>query len=318
MEETAPPARSGYEPKSKKGTWRKVKQYRVLLLMLVPGMLYYLVFHYLPMYGVILAFKDFKITRGIIDSPWVGFEVFEKVFADGYFYTVLQNTLVISVYKLVFGFPVPIFFALLLSEISSMRFKKVVQTVSYLPHFISWVVLAGIFFTMFSLEGPINTVMQWFGMEPILYLADDRYFRTILVVTSIFQGFGWGSIIYFAAISGIDPQMYEAAVIDGAGRFKRMFYISIPMLAPVIAIMLILSMSGILDAGFDQIFNMYNPRVMEVSDIIDTYVYRKGLVEMNYSYATAVGLFKSLVALILIISVNRIVKLVGGRDHALW
>ncbi|WP_339224117.1 ABC transporter permease subunit [Paenibacillus sp. FSL W7-1279] len=318
MEETAPPARSGYEQKSKKGTWRKVKQYRVLLLMLVPGMLYYLVFHYLPMYGVILAFKDFKITRGIIDSPWVGFEVFEKVFADGYFYTVLQNTLVISVYKLVFGFPVPIFFALLLSEISSMRFKKVVQTVSYLPHFISWVVLAGIFFTMFSLEGPINTVMQWFGMEPILYLADDRYFRTILVVTSIFQGFGWGSIIYFAAISGIDPQMYEAAVIDGAGRFKRMFYISIPMLAPVIAIMLILSMSGILDAGFDQIFNMYNPRVMEVSDIIDTYVYRKGLVEMNYSYATAVGLFKSLVALILIISVNRIVKLVGGRDHALW
>ncbi|MBT2764970.1 ABC transporter permease subunit [Paenibacillus sp. ISL-20] len=318
MEETAPPVRSGYEQKNKKDTWRKVKQYRVLLLMLVPGMLYYLVFHYLPMYGVILAFKDFKITRGIIDSPWVGFEVFEKVFADGYFYTVLENTLVISVYKLVFGFPVPIFFALLLSEISSMRFKKVVQTVSYLPHFISWVVLAGVFFTMFSLEGPINTVMQWFGMEPILYLADDRYFRTILVVTSIFQGFGWGSIIYFAAISGIDPQMYEAAVIDGAGRFKRMFYISIPMLAPVIAIMLILSMSGILDAGFDQIFNMYNPRVMEVSDIIDTYVYRKGLVEMNYSYATAVGLFKSLVALVLIISVNRIVKLVGGRDHALW
>ncbi|WP_235440140.1 ABC transporter permease subunit [Paenibacillus sp. DMB20] len=149
-------------------------------------------------------------------------------------------------------------------------------------------------------------------------MADDRYFRSILVLTSIFQGFGWGSIIYFAAISSIDPQMYEAAVIDGAGRFKRMFYISIPMLVPVIAIMLILSMSGILDAGFDQIFNMYNPRVMNVSDIIDTYVYRKGLVEMNYSYATAVGLFKSIIALILIIGVNRLVKMIGGRDHALW
>lgn len=297
---------------------KKYKQYRVLLIMMIPAIIYYIIFHYLPMIGVLLAFKDFKITQGILGSPWAGLQHFEKIIHDSYFYTVLKNTIVISLYKLVFGFPVPIVFALLLSEISNLKFKKVVQTVSYLPHFISWVVLAGIFFTIFSLDGPINAIVKLFGGDPMLYLADDRYFRTILVVTSIFQGFGWGSIIYFAAISGIDPQLYEAAVIDGAGRFKRMIYISIPMLVPIIAIMLILSMSGILDAGFDQIFNMYNAKVYNVSDIIDTYVYRKGLIELNYSYATAVGLFKSVVALLLIIAVNRIVKWIGGKEHAIW
>lgn len=297
---------------------KKIKQYRVLLIMLIPAMIYYIIFHYLPMYGVLLAFKDFKITEGIIGSPWAGLRHFEKIMNDTYFFTVLKNTIVISLYKLVFGFPVPIIFALLLSEVSNVKFKKMVQTVSYLPHFISWVVLAGIFFTLFSLDGPINGIVKMFGGDPMLFLADDRYFRTILVVTSIFQGFGWGSIIYFAAISSIDPQLYEAAVLDGAGRFKRMVYISIPMLAPVIAIMLILSMSGILDAGFDQIFNMYNVKVYNVSDIIDTYVYRKGLIEMNYSYATAVGLFKSVVALILIVIVNQIVKWIGGKEHAIW
>ncbi|MFD0713058.1 ABC transporter permease [Paenibacillus sp. GCM10027626] len=297
---------------------KKYKQYRVLLLMMIPAIVYYIIFHYLPMYGVLLAFKDFKITQGILHSPWAGFEHFSKIIDDSYFYTVLENTIIISLYKLIFGFPVPILFALLLSEVASLKFKKVVQTVSYLPHFISWVVMAGIFFTLFSLDGPINAIIKLFGGDPLLFLADDRYFRSILVVTSIFQGFGWGSIIYFAAISNIDPQLYEAAIIDGAGRFKRMFYISIPMLVPVIAIMLILSMSGILDAGFDQIFNMYNVKVYNVADIIDTYVYRKGLVEMNYSYATAVGLFKSVVALVLIIVVNRIVKWIGGKEHALW
>ncbi|UVI33169.1 ABC transporter permease [Paenibacillus spongiae] len=297
---------------------KKWKQYRVLFIMLIPGMIYYLIFHYIPMYGVVLAFKDYRLLEGIMASPWVGFQHFESLFSDPYFYSVLKNTIIISFYKLIFGFPIPILFALLLSEIMSTKFKKVVQTVSYLPHFISWVVFAGIFFTIFSLEGPINSIVQAFGGDAVLFLADDRYFRTILVITSIYQGFGWGSIIYFAAISNIDSQLYEAAIIDGAGRFKRMFYISIPMLLPVISIMLILSMSGVLDAGFDQIFNMYNTQVYSVADIIDTYVYRQGLVEMNYSTATAVGLFKSLVALILIIVVNSIVKLMGQKDHALW
>ncbi|MEC0175116.1 ABC transporter permease subunit [Paenibacillus favisporus] len=301
-----------------KDTRKKIKQYRVLLLMMVPAVIYYIIFNYAPMYGVLLAFKDFKITQGILGSPWVGFKHFEMIFEDPYFYTVLRNTLMISVYKLLFGFPVPILFALMLSEITSTKFKRVVQTVSYLPHFISWVVLGGIFFTIFSLDGPVNMIVHLLGGEKALFLADERYFRTILVVTSIFQGFGWGSIIYFAALSNIDPQLHEAAVMDGAGRFQRMFYISIPMLAPVIAIMLILSMSGILDAGFDQIFNMYNVKVYNVADIIDTYVYRKGLVEMDYSYATAVGLFKSVIALLLIVTVNTVVKRLGGKEHALW
>lgn len=294
------------------------KQHRTLLLMLTPGLIYFFVFHYVPMYGATLAFKDFKMIEGILGSPWVGFQHFEKAFSDPYFFKVLRNTVIISFYKLIFGFPVPILFALLLNEITNLRFKKLVQTVSYLPHFISWIILAGIFISVFSLEGPVNLVMKLFGGDPILFMADERYFRTVLIVTSIFQGFGWGSIIYFAALSSIDPQLYEAAIIDGAGKFKRIVYITIPLLVPVISIMLILSMAGILDAGFDQIFNMYNPKVYEVSDILDTYVYRKGLIEMSYSYSTAVGLFKSAVALVMIVAVNRIVKVMGGKEYALW
>lgn len=297
---------------------RKIKGYQVLYFMLVPGLLYFILFHYVPIYGVVLAFKNFKIMQGIIASPWVGFEHFQKVFADPNFYRVLNNTLLISLYKIVFAFPIPIVFALLLSEITRERFKRLVQTISYLPHFMSWVILAGIFISIFSLNGPVNAIVKLFGGDPVLFMADDRYFRSILVITDIYQGFGWGSIVYFAAIAGIDPQLQEAAIMDGANRFKRMIYITLPMLLPVISIMLILRMAHVLDAGFDQIFNMYNPKVYGVSDILDTFVYRKGLLETNYSYATAVGLFKSVVALVLIVLVNKAVHMMGGKDHTLW
>jgi putative aldouronate transport system permease protein len=297
---------------------RKIKGYQVLYIMLLPGLLYFILFHYVPIYGVVLAFKNFKIMQGIIASPWVGFEHFQKVFADPNFYRVLNNTLIISLYKIVFAFPIPIIFALLLSEITRERFKRLVQTISYLPHFMSWVILAGIFISIFSLNGPVNAMVKLFGGDPVLFMADDRYFRSILVITDIYQGFGWGSIVYFAAIAGIDPQLQEAAIMDGANRFKRMIYITLPMLLPVISIMLILRMAHVLDAGFDQIFNMYNPKVYGVSDILDTFVYRKGLLETNYSYATAVGLFKSVVALVLIVLVNKAVHMMGGKDHTLW
>ncbi len=287
-------------------------------LMVVPALLLIIVFQYIPMYGVLLGFQDYSLFKGFLDSPWVGLKHFEAFFNDPDFNRVIRNTIVISFLKFFIGFPAPIILALMLNEVSKLAFKRVIQTVSYLPHFMSWVVLGGIFFTVFSLEGPVNSIVKLLGGDPVLFLADDRYFRSILVATSIYQGFGWGSIIYFAAITNIDPQLHEAAIMDGAGRFQRMIRISIPMLAPVIAIMLILSMSGILDAGFDQIFNMYNVKVYRVADIIDTYVYRKGLLEMNYSYATAVGLFKSAVALVLIVVVNQVVKRLGGRDHALW
>ncbi|MZQ80903.1 ABC transporter permease subunit [Paenibacillus sp. 5J-6] len=297
---------------------RKLKGYQVLYFMLLPGLLYFILFHYVPIYGVVLAFKNFKIMQGILASPWVGFEHFQKVFADPNFYRVLNNTLIISLYKIVFAFPIPIIFALLLSEITRERFKRLVQTISYLPHFMSWVILAGIFISIFSLNGPVNAIVKLFGGDPVLFMADDRYFRSILVMTDIYQGFGWGSIVYFAAIAGIDPQLQEAAIMDGANRFKRMIYITLPMLLPVISIMLILRMAHVLDAGFDQIFNMYNPKVYGVSDILDTFVYRKGLLETNYSYATAVGLFKSVVALVLIVLVNKAVHMMGGKDHTLW
>lgn len=297
---------------------RKIKSYQVLYFMLLPGLLYFIVFHYIPIYGVVLAFKNFKIMQGIMASPWVGLDHFHKVFADPNFYRVLNNTLLISLYKIVFAFPIPIIFALLLSEITRERFKKLVQTISYLPHFMSWVILAGIFISIFSLNGPVNAIVKLFGADPVLFMADDRYFRTILVITDIYQGFGWGSIVYFAAIAGIDPQLQEAAIMDGANRVKRMLYITLPMLLPVISIMLILRMAHVLDAGFDQIFNMYNPKVYGVSDILDTFVYRKGLLETNYSYATAVGLFKSVVALVLIVLVNKAIHMMGGKDHTLW
>jgi putative aldouronate transport system permease protein len=297
---------------------RKLKGYQVLYFMLLPGLLYFILFHYVPIYGVVLAFKNFKIMQGILASPWVGFEHFQKVFADPNFYRVLNNTLIISLYKIVFAFPIPIIFALLLSEITRERFKRLVQTISYLPHFMSWVILAGIFISIFSLNGPVNAIVKLFGGDPVLFMADDGYFRSILVMTDIYQGFGWGSIVYFAAIAGIDPQLQEAAIMDGANRFKRMIYITLPMLLPVISIMLILRMAHVLDAGFDQIFNMYNPKVYGVSDILDTFVYRKGLLETNYSYATAVGLFKSVVALVLIMLVNKAVHMMGGKDHTLW
>ncbi len=303
---------------TRNATFINIKKYKVLLLLMIPGLIYFIIFHYIPMFGVVLAFKDYKITEGILGSPWVGLENFEEVFSNRDFYLVLKNTLLISLYKLFFGFPAPIIFALLLNEVVNLKFKKFVQTISYLPHFISWVVLAGIFTVIFSLEGPINLFLSVLGVDPVIFLADERYFRSVLVITDIFKSFGWGSIIYFAAIAGIDQQLYEAAIIDGANRFKRIVYITVPMLVPVMVILLILNMAYILDAGFDQIFNMYNPSVYYVSDIIDTYVYRKGLVEMQYSYSVAIGLFKSVVALILILIVNRTVKKIGGGEHAIW
>jgi len=301
-----------------RGLWKKVVQFRLLYFMMLPGIAYFILFHYVPMYGVTLAFKNFMFTEGILGSPWVGLKHFEKAFSDPYFFQILRNTVLISLYKLIFGFPVPIIFAILVNEVTSSRFKKIVQTASYLPHFISWVVMGGIFIMIFSFNGPVNELIKLFGMDPVLFMADERYFRALLVITDIFKTFGWGSIIYFAAISGIDPQLYEAAVMDGATRWQRMRLITLPMLVPVIAIMLILHMSSILDAGFDQIFNMYNSSVFNVSDIIDTYVYRKGLVDMQYSYSSAVGLFKSAIALVLVLTVNRIVRATGGKEYALW
>lgn len=297
---------------------KRVINYKMLLIMMIPAIIYFVIFCYIPMYGVLLAFKDFRVVDGIMGSPFVGLKYFERAFEDPYFLKTINNTIIIGVSKLIVGFPIPIVFALLLNELQAKRFKKLVQTVSYLPYFMSWVILGSIFFSLLSLNGPINSLLEMMGFEKIMFLSSSSWFRPILVATDVWKGFGWGSVLYLAAISGIDQEIYEAAKIDGANRFQNMLHMTIPSILPVICINLILNLSGIMNAGFDQIFNMYNEVVYDVADIIDTYVYRLGLKSMEYSLSTAVGLFKSLIGLVLIVGVNFIVRKVGGKENALW
>lgn len=297
---------------------RRIKKNKLLLVMLIPGLVYFVLFCYVPMYGVLMAFQNYKLKLGIWGSEFVGLEHFKRLFSDPYFFTVLKNTLVISLLKLVFSFPAPILFALLLNELRAKKFKKLVQTVSYLPNFISWVVLSGIFISLFSLDGAVNYIIRLFGAEPRIFFADGPSFIVLLIVTEIYKSFGWGAIIYLASMSSIDTEQYESASIDGAGRFKKAFYITLPGLVPVITIQLVFSVSNILNAGFDQIFNMYNPSVLQVSDIIDTWVYRVGMVDRNYSLSTALGLFKSVVAVILVLAANKFAAVINQEEYTLW
>jgi len=292
-------------------------KFRYLILLFIPAVIYYGIFHYGPLYGIQIAFKNFIARDGIWKSPWVGLENFRMLFSMGSFKEVFRNTLIISSYKLVFGFPAPILFAILLNEIRGLRFKKAVQTISYLPHFVSWVVLGGLFMQFLSPStGPINIILKNLGISPIYFLGDRRWFRSVLVLTSIWKGIGWGSIIYLASLTGIDPQLYEAAEIDGAGRFQKALHITLPSLTPVITIMLIFAVGGIVGDDFDQIFNLYNAGVYSVGDVLSTYVYRIGLLDMKYSFSTAVGLFRNVISFALIIITNVVAKRVS--EYGLW
>lgn len=296
-----------------RATWNEYKKSKYLFLMLVPTLVWYVIFHYGPLYGVQLAFKEFSPIRGIWGSPWVGLEHFKFLFFQSPdFLRIFRNTVLISLYNLIFGFPAPIILALLLNEVRFRVFKRVAQSLSYIPHFFSWVVLAGIVTVMLSpSEGPVNYMLKMLGMEPIYFLADSQYFRSTLVATGIWKEIGWGTIIYLAALSGVDPTLYEAAKIDGASRAKQTWYITLPSILPVITIMFILSLGGILNAGFDQIFNLYNPAVYDVADIIDTYVYRAGILGAQFGLTTAVGLFKNIIGITLVLGTNYIVKKLG-------
>ena len=299
--------------------WGRMKYFKYYYLLLLPALAYFLIFHYIPMYGVILAFKDFRYADGLWGSPWIGFVNFRRLFSSVSFFEILKNTLLISLYRIVFGFPAPLVLALLLNEMRHLRLKKIIQTVTYLPYFISWVILSGILIELLSpARGVVNYIMGLFGGEPIYFLTEARYFRGILISTGIWQSVGWGSIIYLAAIAGIDAEQYDAAYIDGANRYHFVFYITLPSLSPIMVILFILGLAGVLNAGFDQIFNLYNPLVYKVADIIDTYVYRVGLLGMQYSYSTAVGLFKNLVGLVLVLSSNFIIKRLGRGEYGLW
>lgn len=293
------------------------KKHSLLFLMLLPTVLYFIIFHYLPMYGVTIAFKDYYILKGIMGSEWVGLKHFKDVFSGLFFWPVFRNTLIISVYKLLFGFIAPIGLAILLNEVSHNKFKKTVQSITYLPHFMSWVVLSGLLIEILSpSRGPINIFLQSMGLEPIFFIAEKSWFRGILVGSSIWKEAGWSSIIYLAAISGIDPQMYEVAELDGASRLRKIWSITIPSIMPVIIIMFIFATGKIIQDDFEQVYNLLNPAVMEVGDVVSTYTYREGLERMNYSYAAAVGLFKNIISFTLVMGTNFVAR--KTSDYALW
>ena len=311
------------EPKIKKGyaekgtLWKRMVKMKYYYLLLAPIIVYFLLFHYKPMYGIIIAFKDFRILDGIWNSPWAGLKHFKRVFSGYYFWRVFKNTFIISIYKLAFGFPAPIIFALLLNEIAHVRYKRFVQSLSYLPHFFSWVVLGGIVRTVLSPSfGVVNHILALLGFQRIYFLVEPQLFRGILVVTGIWQSIGWGSIVYLAAIAGVEQQQYEAAYIDGASRFQQALHITVPSIMPVVTIFAILSLSGLFTVGFDQVFNLYNPLVYETGDVISTYVYRKGIQGYDYSFGTAMGLWQSLIGVTLIVTVNMIVR--RFSEYSLW
>lgn len=294
-------------------TWKQYKRNRYLFLLLFPALIWYVVFEYGPIYGIQLAFKDFFIRDGIWGSPWVGLKHFKYLFFQSPdFLRVLRNTVVISLYHIVFGFPAPIILALLFNEVRFKRFKNFTQTLTYLPYFFSWVVLSGILVMLLSPNtGVVNYVIEWFGFDPIYFLGSEAYFQLSLIMSAIWKDVGWGMIIYLAALAGIDPQLYEAAVMDGANRWKQTLHITIPSILPVIAILFILRIGGVLNAGFDQVLNLYNANVYAVGDILDTYVYRIGLQNFQFSMTTAVGLFKNVIGFVLVMITNYIVKKMG-------
>ncbi|MGI6692067.1 MAG: ABC transporter permease [Christensenellales bacterium] len=289
---------------------------RYLYLLLIPAVLYYIIFKFAPLYGIQIAFKDYKMNLGIWGSEWVGLENFHRLFRSSMFYRVFRNTLTLNIYSLVFGFPAPIILALMLNEIRSMRYKRIVQSVVYIPHFFSWVVLSGMVANLLSpSHGIINVILKSItGMkEGIYFLADSKWWPIVFVATGIWKEVGWGTIIYLAAISGIDPQLYEAAIIDGAGKFRQIISITLPSISATIVIQLILRMGSMMDVGMEPVLLMSNEVVRDVADVFSTYIYRQGVQRTQYSMTTAMGLFQTVVSAILLLSTNAIAKRINGE-----
>ena len=289
--------------------WHKALRNWQLYLMFLPVFLYFLIFHYFPMYGIQIAFKEFSGALGIWGSPWVGFVHFERFFNSNNFGEVLWNTITISLYSLVVSFPCPILLALMLNEVKSRFFKKTVQTITYAPYFISVVVLAGMIILFLSPQsGIFNMMREALGMEPINYMYEGKYFKTIYVLSGVWQSTGGGSIIYLSALAGIDPALHEAAVIDGASRLKRIWHINLPGILPTVCIMLIMNCGSLMNVGFEKVFLLMNDINRSSAEVISTYVYKVGLQQSQYSFSTAIGLFNSVINFILLISVNAIVR----------
>lgn len=306
-------------PKSVK--WKKIKAGiwadRQLYLMLIPFLLFYALFVYKPMWGLQIAFKDYNIFKGMDGSPWAGIQNFKTIFGNPYFFRILRNTLLISIYSLIFSFPMPIILALLLNEVSKKSFKSVVQTCTYLPYFISTVVVAGMITNFLApSNGIVNIIIEKLGMEKIYFLSKPEYFRTIFVTQGIWQGAGYSSIVYIAALGGIDMELYDAANVDGCGRWKQTLHVTLPGLLPTIVTMFIIAVGNILNVGYEKIILLYQPATYKTADVISTYVYRLGIEQANYGVSTAMGLFNSVVGFIFVFAANRLSNKVNGMG--LW
>ena len=289
---------------------------RTVYLMAVPVVAFFLIFYYVPMFGLVISFKRFTPALGILGSPWVGLKYFEDFFQSYFAFRIIRNTILLSVLSLLWGFPAPIILALLINEVRVTPFKRAVQSLTYLPHFISLVVVAGLLLEFSQGGGLFNDMRGWFGAEPIPFFQEARYFRGFYIGSGIWQEIGWGSIIYLAALSAIDPQLYEAATIDGANRFRQLLRITLPSIAPTIVVLLILRLGQLMTVGHEKIILLYNPSIYETADVISTFVYRKGLLDFNWSYGTAVGLFNSLINLGLVVIANAISRRVN--ETSLW
>ena len=289
----------------RKAFWKSLRRDRQLVFMLIPVVIFFAVFSYYPLYGILIAFKDYSISRGILGSPWAGLRYFRQFFSSPYFGRLLRNTVLISVYSLLWGFPIPILFALLLNEFKDGKFKRVIQTVSYLPHFISLVVICGILIDIFSPQGGVvNSLLYSLTGKRINFFGEPEWFRTMYVGSGVWQEFGWNSIIYLAAITGINPDLYEAARIDGAGRLRQIWHVTLPGIKPTILTLLILNLGNIMSVGYEKIILLYSPTTYETADVISTYVYRTGLLSQQYSYAGAVGLFNSAIIIAILVLCN--------------
>lgn len=300
--------------KKLRATLRFLVRHRALYIMLLPGMFYFLVFKYVPLLGSIIAFKDYNIFKGFMGSEWVGFQWFYQFLHYPNLKRLLVNTLVISLYQIIFAFPAPILLAVLLNEVKNMVFKRVVQTIVYLPHFLSWTIVFGFVYMLLSVQtGIVNEVITALGGTPVNFLQKAEYFRTIIISSGIWKEMGWSAIIFLAAIAGINPSLYEAARIDGAGRFKQFMYVTLPGMLPAVMILLLLKIGHILDLGFEQIYLFLNPLVLSTGDVLDTYAFRIGVLGGKYSLTTAIGLFKSAVGFVLLVIANRASKATTGE-----
>lgn len=303
----------------KKG-WALIKKRiwtsRYLYLLFLFPLLYFIIFKYGAMLWLTIAFKDYNAVQGLWKSEWIGFKHFVTFFQTPDILRLIRNTILLSVYSLLWSFPMPIFLALMINEVQNKPFKKAVQNISYLPHFFSTVIICGILVNILSTNGLINQFLGLFGVEPINFLTKPQYFRTIYIASGIWQSIGWGSIIYLAALSGVDPGLYESAVIDGAGKLQQMWYISLPSILPIIVIQFLLSLGRIMSVGYEKVLLLYNGSIYETADVISTYVYRRGLESSEFSYATAVSMFESVINIILVWTVNKIAQHLG--ETSLW